>query len=121
MKRVVHLSLMIIGIITLVALVGCGGSTVQVNVLLTTAITDEIRAEIESIRKIADELLSINALIVQGKASILDELLALPYLAAANFDAERSSIPLIGDAVADELACGTSTWGLDAVNVADTI
>jgi len=147
MKRVVHLSLMIIGIITLVALVGCGGSdlldldptlsastidspdfarggggsTVQVNVLLTTAITDEIRAEVESIGKIADELLSINALIVQGKASILDELLALPYVAAANFDAERSTIPLIGDAVADELAYGTSTWDLDAVNVADTI
>ncbi len=91
---------------------------VRINVLLNTDITDTIRAEVSSIGRIADEITGINALVVQGKASILDQLLALSYVEAANPDAERGHGPL--DTVpVEDFADGLSTWDLDVINVTD--
>jgi subtilisin family serine protease len=145
MRKTVHLCVVFFAIAAFALLAGCdsagvveldptasiladgpdlsrgGNSSVRVNVLLNTAITDEIRAEVETIGKVSDELLSINAMVVQGKASIIEDLQALPYVEAVNFDAERHAPPIVGDAVPDVLVYGMSTWDLDAINVTDVI
>lgn len=147
MKKVLHkVPMIVIGVVTFIAFAACDSAnlfpgvdsntsvaqepssarasssrTVRANVLLNTAVTDEIRAEIEQIGRITDEFSSIAAVVVQGKGSIVSDLQALPFVEAVNPDAERYAPPVASEAVEDELFYGISTWDLDAVNVADTI
>jgi subtilisin family serine protease len=93
--------------------------TQRINVLLNTDITDEIRAELSGIGTIADEIASIDAVLLRAKAAVIDDLLALPYVIAANPDAERN-IPPETDVPFEDYSVGLSTWNLDVVNVTDT-
>ncbi|MCK4515959.1 MAG: hypothetical protein KAU31_11915, partial [Spirochaetaceae bacterium] len=147
MKKFLHrLPVIIVGVLTLIAFAACDSADVLtgiaadpsasvagpslattadirnigVNVLLNTALTDEIRREVGRIGKITDELLSINAFTVRGRGSIIADLSALPYVESATPDAERYAPPMNAVAVADILLYGISTWDLDAVNVTDT-
>lgn len=92
--------------------------TVRINVLLNTQITDSIRSEIGRKGRITDEIPRINALVVQGKRSIMADLLALPYVEAANPDAERRNGP-VDTVLAEDFVNGLSTWNLDVINVTD--
>jgi len=97
---------------------GTSNGNVRINVLLNTEITDAIRAEVSSIGRIADEIVSINALVVQGKAAIIDDLLALSYVEAANPDAERNA-PNPQTLPVSDFTDGLGTWDLDVINVTD--
>ncbi len=95
-----------------------GNGNVRINDLLNTEITDAIRAEIGSIGRIADEIVSIDALVVLGKVSIIDDLLALPYVTAANPDAMRNNPP-VDTILVEDFSNGLGTWNLDVINVTD--
>jgi subtilisin family serine protease len=91
---------------------------IGINVLLATEATEAILADLGTHGKVRDVLVEIDAVIVQAPAGELEAIRALPYVAAANPDAERLGAP-IDTVVADDFANGISTWDLDAVNVTD--
>ena len=91
---------------------------IGVNVVLNTEINDEILAELGSHGKVRDLIPVINALTMQVRESKLETIRALPYVEAANPDAERNGAPV--DLVsASDFSNGFNTWDLDAVNVTD--
>ena len=92
--------------------------TIGVNVLLNTAPTDAILAELALHGKVRDIVPAINALTLQAKTSELAAIQALPYVAAANPDQERKGAP-VDTVAATDFTNGLSTWNLDAVNVTD--
>lgn len=100
------------------ALAGKDDKVIYVNVLLNTEITDEILAELGEYGQVKGKIVQIDALTMKAKESTLDDIQALPYVAAANPDAVRGTGPLDTVAVED-FADGLSTWNLDAVNVTD--
>ena len=87
-----------------------------INVLLNTAVTDDILAELGTFGKVRDVLYEVNALTMQAKGTQLTEIQALPFVAAANPDAERLGRPVDAVDVAD-FTDGISTWDQDAINV----
>ncbi len=89
---------------------------IGVNVLLNTEITDSILADLGRYGKVRDLIYEIDALTMQIRAADLEALRNLPYVAAANPDAERFGAPVDTVAVSD-FSNGLSTWDLDAINV----
>ncbi len=87
-----------------------------INVLLNTEITDEILATLGGFGKVNDLLPAINGLTMKVKVGDLAEVQALPFVAAANPDAERKGAP-IDTVSATDFSDGISTWDLDAINV----
>jgi hypothetical protein len=67
--------------------------TKGINVALKGAATAEQRTQLAGYGTIKKELDDINALIMSGDASALKSIQALPFVAAANFDAERNIPP----------------------------
>ncbi|GAB4475412.1 MAG: hypothetical protein Kow00124_16370 [Anaerolineae bacterium] len=93
-------------------------ASIGINVLLNTPMTDAILADLGTHGRVLDTIPAINALTMKIKASELPAIQALPYVAAANPDAERTGAPI--DTVdATDFMGGLSTWDLDAVNVTD--
>jgi subtilisin family serine protease len=92
--------------------------TIGINVLLNTAPTDAIRAELALHGTVMDKVPAINALTMKIKGSELAAIRALPYVAAANPDQERKGAP-IDTVLVENFADGLSTWNLDAINVTD--
>jgi len=93
-------------------------STIVINVVLNTGVTDAMLADLGTHGRVADVLYEIDALTMQAKASELAVIQALPYVAAANPDAERQGAPVDTVAVTDFMG-GRSTWDLDAIDVTD--
>lgn len=91
---------------------------VGINVLLTEPLTDSLRKQLAKFGTITSELTDINALTLRMDLSQLAALKALPFVAAANPDAERKGIP-ISQVQASDFSNGYSTWNLDAINVTD--
>jgi subtilisin family serine protease len=91
---------------------------IGVNVLLNTEITDEILAELGQYGKVGKKLIAIDAVTMKTTADGLAAIQALPFVAAANPDAERNGAP-IDTVIADDFTDGLSTWNLDVVNVTD--
>jgi subtilisin family serine protease len=89
---------------------------VGINVLLTEPLTDAIRAELGKFGKITSELVEIKAVTLRMDLSQLEALKALPFVAAANPDAERKGVP-VSEVAATDFSDGFSTWDLDAINV----
>ncbi|UCD64969.1 MAG: S8 family serine peptidase [Candidatus Zixiibacteriota bacterium] len=89
---------------------------IGINVLLNTDVTDAILADLGGYGKVRDVLYKVNAVTMQAKAGELPTIQALPYVAAANPDAERHGGPVDGVNLAD-FTGGLSTWDLDAINV----
>jgi len=93
-------------------------TSMGINVLLTTAPTDAMLAELALHGTVLDTVPAINALTMKVRASELAVIRALPYVAAANPDQERHGGPI--DTVnAADFAGGLSTWDLDAIDVTD--
>lgn len=92
--------------------------SIGVNVVLNTAVTDDLLAELGNYGKVRDVLYSIDAVTMQVKENELGTLQALPYVASANPDAERHGGPM-DTVLVDNFADGLSTWDLDVINVTD--
>ena len=93
-------------------------SVIGINVLLNTEITDGILADLGGHGKVNDVLYEVNAITMKVRSSELDAIRQLPYVAAANPDAERHGAPVDTIAVEDFMD-GLSTWDQDAINVTD--
>ena len=93
-------------------------SQAAINVLLNTDITDGILAELGEYGRISGTLLEIDAVFMRARLGDLDEMRALPFVAAVNPDAERMGAP-IDTVSATDFGDGLSTWDLDAINVTD--
>ena len=91
--------------------------TKGINVALKGPATAAQLSQLAQYGTIKDRLTEINAVIMSGDASALKSIQALPFVAAANFDAERN-IPREPTVAADaSFSGGLNTWDLDAVNV----
>jgi subtilisin family serine protease len=89
-----------------------------INVLLNTGMTDSILTDLGNYGRVLDTIPSINALTMRILAADLGKVQALPYVAAANPDAERLGAP-VDTVPAENFMDGISTWDLDAINVTD--
>jgi subtilisin family serine protease len=100
------------------ALAASGTATIGVNVLLDSAPTSAVLADLGRFGRVRDVVDEIRAVTMQTTADALPSIRALPHVVAANPDAERKGAPV--DAVAaTNFANGINTWDLDAVNVTD--
>jgi len=89
---------------------------IGVNVALKGDITaDRIKA-LETYGRVRDLIEPIDALTMQARDSDLDAIRSLPFVEAANPDAERSIGPEAA-ALASDFSGGRNSWDLDAVNV----
>lgn len=91
-------------------------SSKGINVALKGPATAAQLAELAKYGSVKKQLVTINAVIMSGDANGLAAIKALPFVAAANFDAERNIPPAQTAALAD-FTGGLNTWNLDAVNV----
>lgn len=94
------------------------GRTIGVNVLFNTEVTANLLTDLGRFGRVRDVVYEIRAVTLQAKEENLPAIRALPYVAAANPDAERQGAPVDTVAVTD-FANGLSTWDLDAINVTD--
>jgi subtilisin family serine protease len=91
---------------------------IGVNVVLNTSITDAILADLGTHGKVRDVVYEIDAVTMQIRAGDLAAIQSLPYVTAANPDAERNGSP-VDTVAATNFTNGLSTWDLDAINVTD--
>jgi len=91
---------------------------IGINVLLKTDITNAILADLGTHGTVRDVVYEIKAVTLQARAGELAKIQALPYVAAANLDAERNDVPVVASAVTN-FSAGINTWDLDAINVTD--
>ncbi|HEX7335888.1 MAG TPA: S8 family serine peptidase [Gemmatimonadales bacterium] len=91
--------------------------TKPINVVTKTAATPAQLTQLGTYGKVLSEIRAINAVIMSGKESSLASIRALPFVASANFDAERNIPPFQQVAATDFTTTGFNTWDLDAVNV----
>jgi subtilisin family serine protease len=121
MKKIVFRTFIILVLVAATfsaALAAPTKAKIGVNVLLNTAISDTLLEDLGNYGKVRDVLYEVNALTMQISADKLPAIQALPYVAAANPDAERNGAP-VDTVFVDNFADGLSTWDLDAVNVTD--
>lgn len=121
MKRTLFLLPIVIGLLaasTLTFSAGSKSGMIGINVLLNQDITSSILADLGTHGEVRDVVYAIRAATLQARASELAVIQKLPYVAAANPDAERLGAPIDAVAVSD-FAGGINTWDLDAINVTD--
>jgi len=92
--------------------------TISINVVLKTDATASVLADLGKHGTVQDVLAEVKAVTMQAKESELPLIQALPYVAAANPDAERKAVP-VTTTVSGDFSTGISTWDLDAMNVTD--
>jgi subtilisin family serine protease len=93
-------------------------SMIGVNVVLNTAVTDAILADLGTHGVVRDVVYEIQSVTLRAKAAELDTIRALPYVSAANPDAQRDGAPI--DTVgATNFTDGLTTWDLDAIDVSE--
>lgn len=88
------------------------------NVLLKGSITKAALTELGRFGRVRDQIPELNAVTLQMRASELAAVQALPMVAWAGPDAERSGAP-VDTVAATNFENGLSTWNLDAINVTD--
>ena len=93
-------------------------ATVGINILLKGPASPAQLAELGKYGTVQKKMIELNAIIMSAKASQLPTIQALPFVEAANFDAERAGPPTDAVPVTD-FTGGFGTWNLDAVNVAE--
>lgn len=91
-----------------------------INVVLNTAATDPILADLATYGNVTGQITELNAVTLRADASLLATIQALPYVSAASFDQERRASPIVPTA-ATTMATGRSTWNLDAIDVTNTL
>lgn len=118
----------LIAVLTCIALVAMlalsnaaiAGTTgmIGINVLLNASPTTKVLNDLGKYGTVRDVLAEIKAVTLQAPSSALATIRALPYVTAANPDAEREAGPVSANAVTD-FSAGMNTWDLDAINVTD--
>jgi subtilisin family serine protease len=91
---------------------------IGINVVLTGDITQVKMDKLAAFGKIRDVLYEIDALTMKAPKENLKAIRALPFVAAANPDAERKGAP-VDSVLVDNFLDGMSTWDQDAINVTD--
>jgi subtilisin family serine protease len=91
---------------------------IGINVMLNTPPTGVVLNDLGRFGKVRDVVPEIRAVTLQADSSRLAAIRALPYVVAANPDAERKGAPVDTVPVTD-FVNGLSTWDLDAINVTD--
>ena len=94
------------------------GGVVGINVVLKVQPSQAVLAGLSAYGKVRDVVVGLNAVTLQADSGKLAAIQALPYVLAANPDAERNGAPVDTVAVSD-FTGGLSTWDLDAINVTD--
>jgi len=121
MKRAITIAVLLVVLLTAVPLATVSaGRTIGVNVLFNTDVTADLLADLGRYGRVRDVVYEIKAVTLQAKEEDLAAIRALPYVAAANPDAERKGSPVDTVAATDFLN-GINTWDLDAINVTDLI
>ncbi|MCX6634184.1 MAG: S8 family serine peptidase [Acidobacteria bacterium] len=92
---------------------------IGINVVLNTPPTGVVLNDLGRFGKVRDVVPEIRAVTLQADSSRLAAIRALPYVVAANPDAERKGAPVDTVAVAD-FSGGINTWNLDAINVTNS-
>lgn len=114
-------------VVVLVSLVGASippagaGSAkgrIQINVVLNTDVTPAVLADLGRYGRVTGTLPEIDAVFLRAASEDLAAIRALPYVEAANPDAERYGSPVDTVELTD-FTGGLNTWNLDAVNVTD--
>jgi subtilisin family serine protease len=100
------------------AMAASSKAMIGINVVLNTQVTGAILADLGTHGLIRDVVYEIQSVTLRARASELDVIRALPYVAAANPDAERTGAP-IDTVEASDFMDGRSTWDLDAIDVTD--
>jgi subtilisin family serine protease len=100
------------------ALAASRTATIGVNVLLDSAPTSAVLADLGRFGRVRDVLAEIRAVTMQTTSDALPSIRALPHVVAASPDQERKGAPVDTVAVTD-FSGGINTWDLDAVNVTD--
>jgi len=94
------------------------GRMIGINVVLNADIMPYQLAVLESYGKVRDVVYEIKAVTLQAPETKLAEIQRLPFVLAANPDAERQGAP-VDTVPATNFSNGMNTWDLDAVNVTD--
>ena len=89
---------------------------IGINVLLNTNVTDAILADLGTHGNVRDVVYEIRAVTLQARSGELTAIRALPYVAAANPDAEVKGAP-VDTVAATNFTNGFNTWDQDAINV----
>lgn len=93
---------------------------IGVNVLLSGPPTDAQLAELGTFGNVSGRISELNAVFMRARESALPSIQALPFVVAANPDAERLGAPV--DAVAgSSFTNGLNMWNLDAINVTNIV
>jgi len=93
-------------------------SSIGVNIVLNTEITDDVLAVLGDYGKVTDQIPEINSLSMKVKVGDLAEIQGLSFVDAANPDAVRNGAP-IDTVAAEDFSDGLSTWNLDVINVTE--
>ena len=110
-------------IVFLAVAVGSGQMAAQnrnvaINVLLHVDIDDAVLADLGKYGRVVDTIVEIRAVMLRVRESELAAIRRLPYVAAANPDAERRGSPIDTVPVTD-FTNGINTWDQDAIDVTD--
>jgi subtilisin family serine protease len=89
---------------------------IGINVVTNTPVTQTILADLSTFGAVHGVIPELNAVMLTARSSDLPAIQRLPYVEAANPDAERKGSPIDAVAATDFVA-GINTWNLDAVNV----
>lgn len=120
MKKIIYLLIatLLICMLSIPVFAESGNSSIGINVLLNQDINDDILTELGTHGKVLNTMYEINALTMRIKSGDLENIKTLPYVAAANPDAERNGSP-VNTVPVTNMANGLSTWDLDAINVTE--
>jgi subtilisin family serine protease len=94
------------------------GGMSNINMLLKTAPTPALLAELGTFGTVTDVLPEINAVILKAQADKLTAIRQLAYVQQAAADGQMKITP-VETAAAPHFAGGVNTWDLDAINVTD--
>jgi subtilisin family serine protease len=89
---------------------------IGVNVVTNTPVNQAILADLATFGTVHGVIPELNAVLLTARSSDLPAIQRLPYVEAANPDAERKGSP-IDTVPATDFVSGINTWNLDAVNV----
>ena len=88
----------------------------RINVVTNTPVTQAILADLATFGTVHGVIPELNAVMLNARSSDLPAIQRLPYVEAANPDAERKGSP-VDPVAATDFVSGINTWNLDAVNV----
>jgi subtilisin family serine protease len=91
--------------------------TKPINVVTKAPATAAQLAELAQRGQVVKEIRAINAVIMAGTDADLAAIKKLRFVAAANFDVERSIPPFFPQVQLTDFTGGLNTWDLDAINV----